>query len=381
MSKISYIDESGTPSLETEIESVGPYFILSAVIIDSNDEKEITDIVSNVCHKEFSGNEIKSSNIGNDLSRRKRVLKEILKGRFLTHTICIDKRRINKKSGLIYKRPFLKYVNGLLYRKLLKSFESLKVFFDEHGSKEFQDSFVRYIDEYHKASLFNTSEIIPAKSHEVSGIQVADLFAGSMFYFIKNRDEELWNLLKEKSICIDIWPPERKLFHSINKTDSSYDQDQEIEYYCLKQAENYLENSSNEEDSDEKIRTSVVEYLLFRHLSSDNNAFVYTKEIMDAVLDQPYEMSEQLFRSNIIGKLRDSEVIIASSPKGLKIPSSIDDLSGFVEESMKKIIPMLKRINSARKQIKYATMGKLDIVENYTERKILDSFEDEKPTY
>ncbi len=380
MSKISYIDESGTPSLETEIESVGPYFIVSAVIIDSNDEKEITDIVSYVRHKEFSDNEIKSSNIGKDLDRRKRVLKAILKGQFSTHTICIDKRRIDKNSGLIYKRPFLKYVNGLLYRKLLKSFTSLKVFFDEHGSKEFQDSFVRYIDEYHKTSLFNTSEIIPAKSHEVPGIQIADLFAGSMFHFIKNRDEEIWNLLKEKSICIDIWPPERKLFHSTNKADSSYDQ--VIEDYCLKQAEIYLENSNNEENPDEKVRDSVVEYLLFRHLSSDNNDFVYTKEIMEKVLDQSYEMSEQLFRSKIIGKLRDSEVIIASSPKGLKIPSSIDDLSGFVEESMKKIIPMLKRINSARKQIKYVTMGKLDIVGNYdTERKILDSFEDEKPSY
>lgn len=110
------------------------------------------------------------------------------------------------------------------------------------------------------------------------------------------------------------------------------------------------------------MKVRAVEYLLAHYYSNSEETYVYTKEIMEALLKERGEMSEYYFRSKIVGELRDNEVIIASSSKGLKIPTTVADLDRYVEDNVKKIMPMVDRLSRARNQISTATLGKLDIL-------------------
>jgi hypothetical protein len=66
----------------------------------------------------------------------------------------------------------------------------------------------------------------------------------------------------------------------------------------------------------------------------------------------------------IIAKLRDKAVLIASSPFGYKIPSSWNDIDYYVGHSQTVILPMVNRLRHARRKIKLATEGEYDIVES-----------------
>jgi len=59
--------------------------------------------------------------------------------------------------------------------------------------------------------------------------------------------------------------------------------------------------------------------------------------------------------------LREGEVIIGSSNKGLKIPTSVKDLREHIEQINIMISPMAKRVIKARRQIKLLTQGKIDL--------------------
>lgn len=377
MFKIAYIDESGTSSLNTTAESVGKYFIVCATFIKEDEVSIVDYAVSKIRREEFSGSELKSSGIGKNVIRRLRVLDKLNELNIRTHIVCVNKDRISKESGLIYRTPFLKYINGLIYRKMLKTFPDLTVYFDKVGDQAYQQSFIKYIDNYHKTDLFKTSKIIPVDSKDSNGVQISDIFAGSLNSYLQERNDELWAQIKEKSICIDVWPPEKILFHS--KANDSDEFDKVVEDYCINQVKVYLENNSNSIDEDDQARCSVLEYLLYKHFDEGSNAFTLTNEIMDHIQSIKNDVTEYYFRTKIIGKLRDDDVIIASSPKGLKIPTCSQDLTSYAEESMKKILPMLSRLSRARNQIIYTTNRSLDIVSHYdVGRKLLDYIEQEK---
>lgn len=84
------------------------------------------------------------------------------------------------------------------------------------------------------------------------------------------------------------------------------------------------------------------------------------------------------FRSKIIAKLRDNGVILASSNKGYKLPSSSKDLYDFVNHSNSYIQPMIDRLLKCRNQIKLATKNKLDIFD-HEEFKYLNEIKNNVP--
>lgn len=81
------------------------------------------------------------------------------------------------------------------------------------------------------------------------------------------------------------------------------------------------------------------------------------------------------FRTRIIAKLRDEGVIIASSSKGYKIPSKVDELYDFINHGTTIILPLLDRLKKCRDNIKIGTDGKLDLFDN-SEYKTLKEFFD-----
>ena len=70
----------------------------------------------------------------------------------------------------------------------------------------------------------------------------------------------------------------------------------------------------------------------------------------------------QSFRMNVIAKLRNHGVIIASSNRGYKIPNTTADLSDFVTLVNGQALPYLSRLAQARRHLLLASQGKYDIV-------------------
>ncbi len=70
----AFIDESGAFGGDTRNPSVNKYFIITSIIFEQKDLVTARNIVEEICKKEFSGSEMKSSGIGSNSKRRLKVL-------------------------------------------------------------------------------------------------------------------------------------------------------------------------------------------------------------------------------------------------------------------------------------------------------------------
>lgn len=370
---IVYFDESGDPSLEFNKSGVSSYYVISAVVIDKNDEQQLIDGVKKIQNQFFSGSEIKSKNVGPDIKRRASILQAMSEIPFNSFTICIDKNKVSKDGGLIYKRPFIKFMNGLIYRKIFRTFPVVDIYCDQQGWPDFKESFKKYLETNHIPDIFTAGSITLVDSALCHGVQVADFIAGSVHHYFNDRNEDLWKLFYNKSMGVDLWPKYREA--SIQDLSVITDHDGIVEEYCINQATIFMQEYLDSTDEIRHYQVLALEYLMQQHYEMLDEPFSYTSEIMQAIGYPTSDSSDYSFRSKVIGGLRDEGVIIASSSRGLKIPTSVKDLTGFVDETIKKIFPMLHRLQAARTQIKLATLNKLDIMEGRDQEKdLLDHY-------
>ena len=73
-------------------------------------------------------------------------------------------------------------------------------------------------------------------------------------------------------------------------------------------------------------------------------------------------LSDQKIKSSGIAKLRDSDVIITSAPRGYKIPQSRADINDFLGMTSGQIVPQLERIKKARDVYMLSSRGEYDIL-------------------
>ena len=86
---------------------------------------------------------------------------------------------------------------------------------------------------------------------------------------------------------------------------------------------------------------------------------------MNALLRANYaRISEQAFRSRVIGVLRDRGVIISSSPKGYKLPSTEKEIFDYYQHVSGVVLPMLHRLNLCNETLRLGTDGSFNILCN-----------------
>jgi biotin operon repressor len=125
----------------------------------------------------------------------------------------------------------------------------------------------------------------------------------------------------------------------------------------------YIEKHRKSEEEDERVRIDLLKFLLF-NLKENPDDYVYTEEILDNLnAIRVNKIKQHYFRSNIVSKLRDQGLLIASSNKGYKLPVCLNDLYDFVNLSSLTIHPMIQRIAKCRDQILLATNREIDILE------------------
>lgn len=358
---VAFVDESGNHDLATEKDGSSNYFIILAVIIPTEQRSELEASMEKIRLKNFNSGEIKSSKLNDE--RRLKIIDEISSLNFKFYAVCVDKSRIIKDSGLQYKKSFVKFTNGLLYNQIFNSVNNITIYADGHGGSDFIDSFSKYISDNHIPDLFFDSKIEIVDSKNEILVQLADFLVGTTAKLYeekvsgKTRDCFL-RFIQNKRIRIDEWPP--KFETNLAISNSSTVIDSKISNISLQRASEFLRENINSSDREIKIQYATLSYLLFRARFPFEKIFTSTNEILDHLKDQGFhDITKQYLRSNVIAKLRDHDVVIASSTKGYKIPASYADLIGFADLVDGIAIPLLSRLKKADEIFDLGSIGEI----------------------
>jgi len=366
--QIAYIDEFGNFGFDFEKPDVSSHFIVTAVIIDDKNLTENERIIETVRSKEFQKGEIKSSSVAKNDTRRLKILQLFSEVNFHIFSVVIDKRKLTG-NGFKYKQPFYKFLHSLVDRELFKVFPDLKIVADEHGSKEFMNGFVKYIEKNHIPTLFSQSDFRFSNSKSELMVQLADFISGtfSLCYdetkLSENRNEFL-KVLKDKIIEIRFWPKDY-LPYSYEPLKDFIEFDVTIANLGINLAKQFINEKENKKAPAEIDQVNCLRYLLFNFQSINPTKYVPTYELMNHINSwRLNDMSIHYFRSKVIAKLRDWGVIISSCNLGYKLPANQIDLYDFVNYSNTYIQPMINRLLKCRDKIKLVTKNRIDILDH-----------------
>jgi len=362
----AYIDEYGNADLEIEKEGASEYFIACAILIPDGGKEALSVGIEEIRKKFFQTGEIKSSGVGNNTSRRAKILAVINKLEFKFYALCINKERIRKDSGLKFKKSFLKYVNGKLYSVLFTSFLDIHVVADEHGGEDFKNSFKRYIETNHKPDMFYRSKFDLVNSKNEVLVQLADFIAGTLGKIYENRssgelNESYISFIDNKALSIDEWPTKfQAYFHNDNTTEEFSDL---IYQYALGKAESFIENNENSLDEYTRLQLATLRHLVFHSRMISKNEYIETAKLISFLDHSGFgDVTSYVVRSKIIAPLRDLDVLITSSNRGYKIPCDFSDMEEFVERVNSIVTPLLGRLGKSRKSLNLVSKGEVDIL-------------------
>lgn len=378
----AFTDEAGNPSFDFDKADNSTHFIVTSILVKESKIDEVVAQVETVRKKYFQTGEMKSSSIGKNHKRRLLVLNALKEIDYKIFAVVVDKRELNKNGGLQYKKSFYKFLNNLVHKELRAAFPVLTICADEIGSNEYMQSFSKYVKEREEyPDLFHECDFLFKDSKRSVLVQLADLISGTLLYSYdakKNQNSyDYVKILGNKIIRIENYP---KIIsdYIFNGGALSAEYDEEIANISLKRAQMFLSKNENSEDFDVRLQMLTLKYLCFRFINNDTRDYIQTKEIINYLQRSTGEnIKTQYFRTRVIAKLRDQSVIIASSPKGLKLPSKQEELYDFINHGTTIIMPMLERLKKCRDIINIETMGNLDLFNNTEYRALQRFFNDE----
>lgn len=374
---IAFADEFGNNSFDFDTQ--GSHFIIASVIMNVDESEKIQNQLEQIRKRYFQTGEIKSQKVKHNHKRRLLILNDLKAINFTIYAVVIDKRKLFGE-GFRYKKSFYKYLNGILYKELYRTFPQLELKVDEHGGNDFMRNFKKYVEKNHIRNLFSGSEFSIQKSHNDLGVQLADFIAGTLGYIYddlkkNDRSSEFYDLLKDKLISLNHFP---KDYDTKKLDESEYftEYDQTISSLSLTRVFDYLDKTigSNKDDRD---RIKFLKLLLLFHQSNHHQKYTTSNEFRRHLnVNRENELSKEQFGSKIIGPLRDSGILIASSRDGYKIPTSARDMKKFINHGKSIVLPILRRIEECRNAILLGTTNEYDILDESEFKKIKELVDD-----
>lgn len=379
----AFTDEAGNHGFDFTQKDMSTHFIVTSILVEARKMHELEVAVEEIRKRYFQTGEIKSSAVGKNHKRRCTILDQLMKLDFKIFAVVVDKRDLDANSGLQYKKSFYKFVNNLVHKELRAAFPILTICADEIGTNEYMQSFIKYVKEHEEyPDLFQQRDFYFQDSKQSVIIQLADFISGTLlFTYDENKRKDSPNFIKilnSKIIRIENYPKVIKdyIFNGGALTEQY---DERIANISLKRAQMFINKFDKTENSETKIQLQVLKYLCFRFINNDTRDYIPTKELLGYLKrSMGIDLKVQYFRTRIIAKLRDHNVIISSSPKGYKLPSKEEELYDFINHGTTIIMPMLARLRTCRDIVKIETMGELDLFDNSEYKDLQKFFEIER---
>ncbi|MDR4948000.1 DUF3800 domain-containing protein [Neobacillus cucumis] len=365
----AFIDEFGDYRFDFDKGNGSSHFIVVSILLKESNKQHLEWELGQISQKYFQTGTIDTSIVEDCPTQALQLINDLKDLPFSIYGYVIDKRKIREDHGILFKTPFLKYLNRKIYDDLNRTFEQLDLASDEHESKLFLREFKNYIQTRSIPDLFNYSTFGFNHTQSELLFQLANLVTKILATgYERNLYSEQYRsfskIFKSKIAAINLLPLDYKNFLYDYQEEHDRAKDDEI---IIKQAVNlaykYIEKHRKSEEEEERLRLDFIKFLLF-NLKENPDEYVYTEEILDnlnAIRD--VKLTPHSFRSTIVSKLRDRGLLIASSNKGYKLPVSLNDLYDFVNLSSLTIHPMIQRIAKCRDQILLATNNEIDILE------------------
>ena len=362
--RTAYIDECGSYGFDFEKDGTSSHYIVCATIVNNKDIPELAQKVSILRENYFGKKEMKSSSIGSNHLRRAKVLTGLLQLDFQLIILIADKQAFYKNSPLRdYKSTFVKFLHQKLYDSMYCAYPKLKIVEDEYGGSEFQQGFRKYVCEHRPAeNLFNEYDFDYIDSKRSNLVQIADIVAGSiMQHIINSAAPDTLKIFKSRIVGVVNFPEVFKPYSVSLGENSEFDEAvYQLAYKC---ATDYIEKNKDTESDETRLRVLFLRFLLYNVQICNSAQFVYSGELIQH-LSQVSErkVTKDFLYRRIIAPLRDDGVIIASSVHGYKIPTSVEDIRTYINQTVTVVGPMLSRIGKCRELIKKQTDSKLDIL-------------------
>lgn len=361
-----YVDESGTAELDLRKPNVGRYYVGVAVFVDEEQDQKAQSLLDGIAGRLCGGAEIKSARIGVDHDRRLRFLEAIQHVDFGYLALAVDKSLVLADSGLRFTTTFHKFFSRLLQGQFGYSGGGLKVCSDRFGDSLFMENLDSYLKETVKPHLFYGYEHRSVPSDSCRLIQLADLVAGSLAYWLDPARASLYSerfrdMLITKEAGIVAWPlPSRA-----QRGPASSSLDGRIEEAAIGRAKQLLRVLNESSEVKDRMRALTLDALLFaRIFESGPRRSIFTDRLLDHLaahgLDVP---PKQAFRAEVIGGLRDRGIVIAGTNEGYRLAISVEDISDYLAHTGGVVEPMLARVVSARTAVKQDTSNQHDILE------------------
>lgn len=360
----AFIDECGSFGFDFCKEGVSTHYVVCAVIVNNKDIGGIEQKIEEIQRNKFGGSEMKSSSISNNHHRRINILTELLMLDFSLIILIADKQAFHENSPLTnYKGTFVKYLHRLLYDSMYCAYPKLKIVEDEYGTSEFQKGYRQYIRNNRPAlNLFDDYDFDYVDSKNSNIVQIADIIAGSvMQHIIDTNAPDALKLFQSRIRDVICFP---KVFTPKSEKigDDSY-YDAQIYNLAHKRALNYIEQNRNDLSEEVRLRSLFLRLLLFSAENFGESQYIYAGKIVQELSDlSETKVTRDFLYRRIVAKLRDEDVLIASSSHGYKIPTCTEDIRTYIAQTDTVVSPMLARIGKCRSLIFKETDGKLDIL-------------------
>lgn len=357
-----FVDESGDEHLNIT-SGASKNYVLAAVLIRDEVLQAVVEAADSVRRRYFQTGKMKSSGVAGNTLRRERILGALSGLDFHVIAFCFAKARFKEESGLRFADTALKYTAKMLCRQLPKH-QSVRVIFDAKGRSKFRGGFKSYLERsFPPMDLFRKMEFDSADSRSLVPIQMADIYAGSIARRCESEGEEFLPLNKLLRSKATVWEwPRNYDWGQVADRSGSGEFDAIVRREAFSRAWSFIESSGNQDD-DFSLKVSFLK-LLVDHETFDQGEFMHSDQISSRLKSElGEEIDRQALRNRLVGPLRDAGLLLASSPKGYRIPASVNDIQRYIDLSNSQIPPALSRIERTREVVRIATAGRLDILD------------------
>lgn len=358
-----YIDEYGTPDLDTTKSGVTPYFVYAAVVIEQAELANARQIHQSILTRYFGGTHMKSKNIPNDdngHAKRMKILAELSHINHYVVALLVDKEKVDS-VGLEHKKSFIKFFNNLISTQFMGKFDEYHINLDKLGRKSFQESLTEYMgSKGHRQTLFsNNTFCLKDDITEEPLIQLSDFYSGCIGKYYcgninKNQSEAIHNTIKSR-LFLEWFPKEFINFFGA----AAFQNDgfnPQIAQIAINSANKYLEDYTDE------IGCEITK-LLLQETYLNPCKYISSGEIKRKISTKGIKIGDPI---NEIAKLRDKGVFIVSplGKKGYKFPSNEKEIAEFFDRLTSNVIPQLRRGHILHRVLVEQSFSQYNILEN-----------------